>query len=142
MSISIGASLPNVYLRESDFCHALTRVKSRLLMLNHYSAQHDNMHVKVLFFLPGKYETPRFNGIRISGFDIKTTTICVEISVPKSIVYSDYSEEFIVAEIEDAIDNVNYFLKEMRIPFDSLSYGHLMEALGSSIRKETLQATG
>lgn len=141
MSITIGASLPNVYLKESDFCHALNRVKTRLSKLNFHSAQNDDTALNIQFFLPGKYESLRFNGIRISGFDVKTTTVYLEISVPKSIVYSDYAEEFLVAEIEEAIENVSYFLKEMRIPFDHASYTQLMDTIQPAIKSEPLQAT-
>lgn len=138
MAFNISADTPNMCFSDSDFCLALNRVKGRLRMLHHFAAQNDDSQLKVKFFLAGKYENTGFTGMRISGFEADAKIVHVEIAVPNSITYSDYAEDYIIAELDDALEAVNYFLGEMRMGFDYFSHKRLLDSLSPADKEEAL----
>jgi len=107
-------------------------------MLHHYAAQNDDSTLNVTFYLSGKYETPGFSGMRICGFEADSKTVHIEVSVPNSITYSDYAEDYLIAELDDSLEAANYFLGEMRMTFDYFSHKRLLDSLSPVDKEEAM----
>ena len=131
MSISVSAFFPDAQLKESEFSNALTKVTMSMAKLKNDVVQRSNPEIELLFMLTGKYDSPGFEGMRISRFDSKDGRLVIEAAVPERITNSSDAEEYVVAAMLDATENASEFLHEIELEFDLDSHMKLIESLSS-----------
>lgn len=131
MAIFIGAYLPDRQLDETPFNRALIRVAAGLAGLKQHPLQASLPHIDLHFMMPGKEESPPFEGMRFHSFDSKAQTLRVESAVPSRMLDSAHAEAFVIAVMQDAIDNAEDFFDEQSTIFKRDDYFNLIEQLSS-----------
>ena len=75
--------------------------------------------------------------MRLHSFNVASSTLKIESSVPWRMVQSDHALRFVIASIQDAVAGANEFFEVRQIEFQRNAYLHLIDALnakwGSSI---------
>lgn len=126
MSLFCRAFLPDQTLKDSDFVGNLTRIAANLTRQK-VSAKSEGPDLDIRFMLPFEADKPDFVGMRIHSWEEENTTLRIEAAVPNRILEADLSEQYIVAAIQDAIDNAAEFFEEIKVPFDvSAHHGQIL----------------
>ena len=132
MSITVSAFYPDMQLRESNFCNALTRVAMNLAAQKQQTAQQSRPEVEVAFLLTGRFDSPGFTGMRIKTFDSQQDKVLIETAVPEAMNESSRALEYIIAALLDAVDNAAEFLAEIEISFDHASHTALINKVADA----------
>ena len=127
MSLFGGAFLPEQTLKESAFVGALTNVAMNLSRLCSNSFREEMPHLEVYFLLPTETERPDFRGMRFRSWDVQHQTLRIESSVPEHLIESRHSEAYLLAAIQDAIENAEEFFISQNIAFDRASYDQIID---------------
>ncbi|MBS98457.1 MAG: hypothetical protein CMI01_07235 [Oceanospirillaceae bacterium] len=139
MAIYIGAYLPDRQLDESPFHKALVRVAAGLAQQRRDPLQTRSPHLDLHFLMPGSEEAPPFEGMRFHSFDSRSNTLRIESSVPGRMVESIHAEAFVIAAMQDAVDNARSFFESQSEAFASDEYFALIDRLtGEAGRTRTL----
>lgn len=129
MAIQITCTLPDSNLQDSYFNKALVRVAMRLARLGPNDLQSRPPQLDVQFLLPGKFDKPGFEGMRLTRFEQDAQALVVESAVPPSLVDADYAEDYVIAVLQDAVENAASFFTEMGILFDESRYMALVDSI-------------
>ncbi len=129
MALFIGAFLPDRQLDDSAFCRALTKVAIELAQYRQHPLQTSKPNLDLYFLMPGREESPEFQGMRLHSFDASSNTLRIESSVPKKMVQSTHAEDFVVAAMQDAIDGAYDFFELQKMAFQRDDYLNLIDTL-------------
>lgn len=129
MALFIGAYLPDRQLDESIFCKALTKVAIDLAQYRQHPLQSTKPNVDLYFLMPGKEENPAFEGMRFHSYNPETHTLRIESSVPKRMIQSQQSENYVVAAMQDAVDGASDFFSLQDIGFLREEYLQLIDIM-------------
>lgn len=132
MALFIGAYLPDRQLDDSAFCKALTKVALDLAQYRQHPLQLSRPNLDLYFMMPGKDETPEFEGMRLHSFDPSNNTLRIESSVPRKILQSVHAGSYVVAAMQDAVDGAYDFFEYQQIEFQREEYLTLLDALYTS----------
>lgn len=129
MSLYIGAYYPDRQLDESLFGQALVKVAAGLAQYRQHPLQMSAPNLDIHFMMPGKEESPNFEGMRLRFFDRQSSTLRIESAVPDRMVNSMHSEAYILAVMQDAVDNAADFFDEQQLSFKHQAYLDLVNQL-------------
>ncbi|TCK09008.1 hypothetical protein [Marinobacterium mangrovicola] len=129
MALFIGAYLPDRRLDDTPFSKALTRVAAGLAKLRQNTVQSSAPNVDLHFLMPGQSELPGFEGMRFHSYDPASRTLRIESSVPGRMLGSTHAEAFVIAAMQDAIDNAKEFFTSQKADFTSEEYFELVDRL-------------
>lgn len=129
MAIYIGAYLPDRQLDETPFNKALVQVAAGLAQLRQHPLQSSLPHIDLHFMMPGKEESPDFVGMRFHSFDRSAQTLRVESAVPLRMLGSSHAKDFVIAVMQDAIDNAAPFFDEIEAQFERDEYFSMIDML-------------
>lgn len=136
MSLFIGAYYPDKELSESDFGKALVEVAVNLAKQKQPDLVNSNPNVDLQFMLPGKNEIPDFNGMRMCSFNLDSKTLHMESSVPIHLINSKHAKAYVIAAMQDAIENAHAFFTQNGAQFEHELYASLIKKIkGSQIGK-------
>lgn len=141
MSLYIGAFYPDRQLDESLFSQSLVKVAANLAEHRKHSLQVSPPYLDIQFMMPGKQEKPDFTGMRMYEYDSDSSTLRIESAVPERIVNSMHTEEYVLAVMQDAVDNAAAFFESESLGFKTDAYHELinmMIATGSSVDEQTV----
>lgn len=127
MSLHIGMTCPDKALDESAFSSGLTGIAARLATQRAAQLAAGGPDIDLRFLLPGKHETPAFEGMRFTAWREDEAVLYVESAVPASLIHSVHAEQYIVAALQDAIDNAAGFFAETGIAFNQAVWLQLVE---------------
>jgi len=116
MSLFCAAFLPDQTLKECRFVTVLTKVAANLTRQRALTAKQPD--VDICFLLPSEHERPDFTGMRFHSWQPQQTTLRIEAAVPEPMLNSDLTENYIIAAMQDAVDNAAGFFAEINMPFD------------------------
>ncbi len=134
MSVSLSVFYPDLSQKESIFYEAATRVAMCLARQAGDLAQKTPPDIDVHFLLSGKFDAPDFKGMRIRSYDSKAAMLRVETAVPSHIVNSSNAIDYVVAAIEDALENASEFLDEIEMPFELELHFGLIDKIKSQLK--------
>lgn len=132
MALYIGAYLPDRQLDESPFHKALLRVAAGLAQQRSDPLQTSTPNLDLHFLMPGKEEAPPFDGMRFHSYDSRSNTLRIESSVPGRMVGSSHAEAFVIAAMQDAVDNAREFFESRSTAFYSDDYFALIDRLSGT----------
>lgn len=118
MALFIGMTYPDTNLNETPFGRAIVEIASELQKLRVGDLAPNLAKIDLQFLLPGKFEKPPFKGMRMRSYSKDIQCLNFESSVPESMVHSQYAKAYILAAIQDAIENANYFYIDQRMLCD------------------------
>ncbi|GGB93156.1 hypothetical protein GCM10011352_19020 [Marinobacterium zhoushanense] len=130
MALYIGAYLPDRQLDESPFHKALVRVAAGLAQQRTDPLQTRAPNLDLHFLMPGREEAPPFDGMRFHSFDSRSNTLRIESSVPSRMIGSSHAEAFVIAAMQDAVDNAREFFDSRSTEFSSDEYFALIDRIG------------
>lgn len=129
MAIFIGAYLPDRRLDDTPFSKALTRVAAGLAQHRQNKLQSSAPHLDLQFLMPGQSDLPGFEGMRFHSYDASSNTLRIESSVPGKMLGSSHAEAYVIAAMQDAIDNAKEFFSSQEADFTSEEYFALIDRL-------------
>ncbi len=129
MALFVGAYLPDRKLDDSAFCKALTKVALDLAQYRQHPLLLSKPNLDLYFLMPGKDETPEFEGMRLHSFDPSNNTLKIESSVPRQMIQSVHAESYVVAAMQDAVDGAHDFFEFQKIEFQREEYLNLLDTL-------------
>ena len=129
MALFIGAFLPERQLDDSAFCKALTKVAIDLAQFRQHPLQTSKPNLDLYFLMPGRVESPDFEGMRLHSFDATSNTLRIESAVPKKMIQSVHAEDFVVAAMQDAVDGAHDFFEVQKMIFQRDEYMSLIDSL-------------
>ncbi|WP_432695079.1 hypothetical protein ACQUQP_11010 [Marinobacterium sp. YM272] len=129
MALYIGAYLPDRRLDETPFSKALTRVAAGLAQQRQNRVQTSAPNLDLQFLMPGQSELPGFEGMRFHSYDASSNTLRIESSVPGKMLGSSHAEAYVIAAMQDAIDNAKEFFSSQKAEFTSEEYFALIDRL-------------
>ena len=132
MALYIGAYLPDRDLDQSAFSRALVRVAAELARLRQHPLQGSSPHLDLHFLMPGKEERPMFDGMRLHSFDSRSNTLRMESAVPERMLQSTHAEAFVIAAMQDAVDNAHNFFASRQGGFERNGYFSLIDGLNGT----------
>jgi len=132
MALYIGAYLPDRDLDQSAFSRALVRVATELARLRQHPLQGSMPNLDLHFLMPGREEQPPFDGMRFHSFDARSNTLRMESAVPQRMLESTHAEAFVIAAMQDAVDNAHDFFAEREGGFERDGYLSLIDDLNGA----------
>ncbi len=117
MKLFVGAYYPDKQLSDSIFGKALVEVAAGLAKNRNLGSEDSFLALDLQFMLPGRLEKPGFKGMRLHSFDAHSNTLRVESSVPSNMVNSELAKKYILAALQDAVDNASDFFAERHLSF-------------------------
>lgn len=133
MTISVSGYYPDAALKDSEFGSALTMVAMAIAKNGNSFSSSGAPKIELHFMLPGTFDSPRFEGMRIRAFDSKKAEILIEAAVPAHMVHSKKAKQYIVAAILDAIENTGEFLAENAVIFNTRPYIDMVKTFEAAI---------
>ncbi|WP_221796037.1 hypothetical protein [Oceanobacter mangrovi] len=129
MTLFCGAYMPESGLVDSPFVGALTRVAANLTRLPTKAVADASAHLDLYFLLPHGEEIPPFRGMRFHSFDREHMRLRIESSVPAHMLESRHCQAYVLAAIEDALENAAEFFASENIQFDYLGWSSRLRQL-------------
>ena len=117
MTLYISAYYPDSELQHTEFGESLTRIALKWAKAVDRPPQNGSPNLDFYFLVPSESDKPDFHGMRIHSYHDETKTLRVEGAVPKQMITSKHAEAYIVASLQDAIDNAADFFSEMAMIF-------------------------
>lgn len=131
MSLFIGMTCPDKALDESAFSTGLTGIAAQLAARRSAQLAYGGPDIDVRFLLPGKNEAPTFQGMRFTAWRQAESVLYVESAVPAGLINSLHAETYIVAALQDAIDNAADFFAETGVAFEKETWLELAGTLAT-----------
>ena len=129
MSLYCEAFMPDQGLKETEFVRVLTNIAGKLTLKIHDQAPGTEPDIDLRFLLPAGDDVPLFSGMRLHSYDRRAQRLLIESAVPERLLNSKHCSAYIVAVMQDAIDNANDFFNEQQVGFNSSRQHNLVEGL-------------
>ncbi|MAK91034.1 MAG: hypothetical protein CMI03_19175 [Oceanospirillaceae bacterium] len=126
MALFCAAYIPDQTLKECQFVSLLTKVAAKLTRARAHTQ--DQPDIDICFLLPFGAERPDFRGMRFHSWQQRQSTLKIEAAVPEHMLNSRHTESYIIAAIEDAVDNAADFFGEIKLPFNSQAFHSQIQA--------------
>jgi len=108
--------------RELEGCaidKAITALAMRLAQLRNGQPKEADTTIDLTMILPGKNNSPDFEGMRLTGFSSEEGTLYMESVIPESMLDSELAERYVSAVVEDAMDNAAEFFSKQGLRFNA-----------------------
>ena len=129
MTLYIGAYYPDRELVETPIGEAVTRVAACLAKYRSHTVQSSKPNLELCYMIPSALDAPDFKGMRFHSFDADSDTLRLETSVPEAMVKSRHAEAYVIAALQDAVDNAfDFYSSEARL-FRRDEYQIMIESL-------------
>ena len=115
MSLYCEAFLPDMNLKESEFVRVLTNIAAKLTQQRHAQKVRGGPAVDLRFLLPAGDDKPDFRGMRLHSYSQDCQRLLIESVVPEDFLHSELCTDYILAAMQDAVDNATDFFKEQQV---------------------------
>ena len=129
MGLYISSATASSELNESAINQAISQLAIAVALARQQGSIPSGPSLDVTFMLPGQFEKPDFNGMRMGGYSDESDTLFFERAVPEHMVHSEQAGEYVAAVMQDVVTNANDFFHENSIPFDNRKWQQLMQLL-------------
>ena len=129
MTLYIGAYYPDRELTNTPLGEAVTRTAAKLAAFRKQSIQSSQPSVELCYMVPGKDDAPDFEGMRLHSFDSDSDILRIEAAIPEAMVNSRHAQDYVIAALQDAVDNAFDFYSEQKRLFRRDEYQILIESL-------------
>lgn len=69
-------------------------------------------NLDLTFYLPAERVKPDFKGMRIRHYSVEDGTVFIESAVPDAMLHSEQAHAYVLAVIQDAVENAEEFFAE------------------------------
>lgn len=135
MSLYISINTASSTLTQSPINDAITFVAVHAALEKQQGALPDGPALDVTFLLPGEFESPDFDGMRMGGYTHEGDTLFFETAVPRHIIKSDEAPRYVALVMQDVVEHANEFFAEQDIRFD---VGHWRRAIATLTQTENV----
>ena len=115
MSLYCEAFLPDMNLKESEFVRVLTNIAAKLTQQRHAQKVQGGPAVDLRFLLPAGDDKPDFRGMRLHSYSQDCQRLLIESVVPEGFLHSELCTDYILAAMQDAVDNATDFFTEQQV---------------------------
>lgn len=112
MTIYLSAVSGSRELEASPIDRAITSAAIKLTQARLRNAEKHSAGLDLTFLLPAKTVKPDFEGMRIRRYSVEDGTVFIESAVPDSMLYSEHANDYVLAVIQDAVENAEVFFAE------------------------------
>lgn len=119
MSLYISTNMPSSKLVNTAIDEAITFVAAHAAIERKHGRMPTGPSLDVTFMLPGEYEIPLFQGMRMGGYTHESDTLYFETAVPEHIIKSDEAPRYIAIVMEEVVENAREFFFENKIDFNA-----------------------
>lgn len=109
MTIYLGSISGSRQLDGSPISKAITEAAIKLTRARRGEGAEKQAHLDLTFYLPAASVKPDFKGMRIRRYSIEDRTVFIESSVPDAMLHSQQAQAYVLAVIQDAVDNAEDF---------------------------------
>jgi len=110
MSLYISMNSASRELDESPIYRAIVLLAAKVMQ------QRGNLpatpQLDITFMIPGQFERPEFEGMRMGNYDHVTGILHFEVAVPRHIIHSTQAAYYTSMVLLDAIDNAAYYFRD------------------------------
>jgi hypothetical protein len=78
----------------------------------------DGPSLDVTFLLPGEFESPPFEGMRMGGYTEEGRTLHFQTAVPEHILNSALAPNYVSAVMSDVVEHAHDFFASNKLAFD------------------------
>ena len=133
MSLYCEAFLPDMNLKESEFVRVLTNIAGKLTQERNAQKVSCGPAVDLRFLLPAGDDKPDFKGMRLHSYSQSGQRLLIESVVPESFLHSEQCSDYIIAAMQDAVDNASDFFIEQQVGgFSALDQHRLILSLNAA----------
>ncbi|MCG8313012.1 MAG: hypothetical protein MI976_07320 [Pseudomonadales bacterium] len=129
MTLYIGAYYPDRELTNTPLGEAVTHVAAKLAAFKNQSIQTSQPSVELCYMVPAKDDAPDFKGMRLHSYDPASEILRIEAAIPEAMVNSRHAQDYVIAALQDAVDNAFDFYSEQKRLFRRDEYQILIESL-------------
>lgn len=130
MSLFCEAFLPEQQLKESEFVRVLTNIAAKLTLVYRGQSETGLPAIDLRFMLPAGEEVPDFTGMRLHSWDSQGQRLLIESAVPVQAINARNCGDYIVAVMQDAVDNAGDFFAEQSVTFNPAWHHQVIAGLG------------
>lgn len=84
--------------------------------------------LEVTFFAASADWQPAFTGMRMGGYRAEDPVLRFEVAVPAALAHSPHAPRYVLAVLEDVLDNARDQFDALRIAFDHAGWQRLVSA--------------
>ncbi len=112
MAIYLNTVTGSRALEGSPFDQAITQAAIKLTRARLHEDGERIANLDLTFLLPAKKVKPDFKGMRIRHYSVEDGTVFIESVVPEKMLHSEYAPDYVLAVIQDAVENAEAFFAE------------------------------
>lgn len=135
MGLSINIRSASSDALDSQVSRAITLLAAQVNRRQRHSGLPPGPGLDVTFMLPGKFDKPGFNGMRMGGFTDREGVLHFETAVPESLVQSREALRYVELTLQDVIDNANDFFVQNYRDFDQQGWQEVLDQLAQGMFK-------
>ena len=115
MSLYCEAFFADMELKDSEFVSELTYIAAKLTQQLRQQEAEAGPTVDLRFLLPKGVDKPDFTGMRLHSYDTLKQRLLIETVVPSALYHSARAKTYILAAMQDAVDNAADFFAEQKV---------------------------
>lgn len=134
MTLGINVTTASQELADSHINQAIISLASLVAKKNRAGlVPVDSPFLEITFMLPGKLDKPDFSGMRMGGYTSQSNTLFFEKAVPEHILHSPQSTEYVVAVVQDVVNNACEFFKNTNAEFNDFAWQRFARQIGQEL---------
>jgi len=122
MSLFIRSTSPTKSYNDSLLEKAITQAAIYFTQQNNYGFLPSGPSLDINFLISGKYDKPKFSGMRMGNYNDESKTLYFEKVVPEDMLHSSMANAFVSAVLSDVIHNAADYFSDLDIQFDFSSW--------------------
>ena len=115
MSLYCQAFFSDMGLKDSEFVAELTYIAAKLTQQIRRQDEAVGPTVDLRFLLPVGSDQPDFTGMRLHSYNSSNQCLLIESVVPSALYHSSKAKTYILAAMQDAVDNAADFFTEQQV---------------------------
>lgn len=146
MSLYVSLNSASRELDNTPIYLAVTSLAARIMQIRKNGSLPDLPGLDITFMVPGRFEQPPFEGMRMGYFSHQDKLLHFEVAVPRHIIDSTQADHYVSMVLLDVIDNAGYFFRdtfaEHGVSFDTGPWHRALISLITTANSEEMVKTG
>jgi len=117
MSVFLNTVTGHRELEECQINKAITALAIKLVKIRPMISNSFEPGIELTIILPGTTHKPAFQGMRLNGYSVNDNMLYIESAIPDTMLHSEHANEYMLALLQDAIDNGADFFTEKGLSF-------------------------
>jgi len=127
MSIYLSSVIGSRELEGSEIKKSITSLAMQLNEIRHASQNNAAVSIDLTLVLPGKLHKPDFEGTRMTSFSANDGVLYIESIVPEKMLHSQHATPYVLALLQDVVENAGDFFNEQGLEFKSDQWQSIWE---------------